>query len=621
MRRHVLCLALLLTFVVSCGQEGVRVIRGPEEDGKGTISFTTSALLGDVFSYYRIRFYEGPPKGWPDDKPYFYSPCDKAVSSGFTITNLKTGANFAIVFEGYSASDCSLQYLTAVGLRGDVRITSEGTGQAFYYIQLNRVGSFTSFPVPGPDLNPSSGGLQCKEDADCQGYVKCEEWEEDCPGGLKYNFHPKATCVDGICRLTTLFPLNMRSPRAFHQTFETSLGVLEVGGFSKITAEAMESSGVGDEFFSANTSLFSGPELSGLDTDLALAASTFLPKLGIGLSFGGATRLRMGVLATWLRPKEIPCPKGKCAADLSSMAVVVDASRKAVTVYTLPLAMAGGVAYPVELQDGSVGILVRPDYIQEDKTKIIVSDRAYLFLLGEDGSLSCADPEADEDPSDKVLSCKPISGLTPRAGFASTCLTEGPSSACKQVAFLGGHSKDDGLANFGDLFDGNTKTFMVLEGDPGLPKALDGARAFLAGSRIFTVGGLAAGGDNAGIYAFSVDLGTNKVHQASVVSSDDLSGLKRIYHQVTPFADGKRFLVTGGYRGEEVLKSYLLLEVEGEKVRLISSGDMATPRLGHGATLVASGVLKGAVLVTGGLSSLGDHPTFASSAEIFLPPR
>lgn len=609
-----------------CVAGGGGVLSGPEEDAEGVlnIAVASSALLDGSVQSYRVRLYHGRPKDWPNDSPYFFSGCLAATEPAFQITQVKVGTGYTVVVEGYSDLPLSdrdktipvCATLSALGVRGDVSITAAGTGEAFYYIHLNRRDAFTPLPLPGDDLNPQSAGLPCESDDYCRELIPCDATEK-CPGGVKFRVHPKAVCDGGICRLLSLFPLNIESGRAFHAAASAGEGsILMLGGFDAIDAVHMASDPPPRaEAFNANTFLFSSPAIGNLDEEMAWSAVATMEERGIIALFGGVSGLRLRDILPSLRAEQRTCPNPE-ACPVKQAAFVVAAASLVAARYDLPVAAYGGVAEFVRGPNGAVAILLRPGWIKTSDTEIRPGDRAYLFLLGNDGTLSCADPLAEQGEEKSVLACKAMEGLTPRAAPVGVCF-EKANGLCTRYLVIGGHAEDADA--FAEVFDASTQTITPLEGDASLPKTLAGAGAVFVDNRIWIIGGESDRAPT--VFALTPDFVNGEVHFASVVAEDDLEDLRRVFHQVTPLSDGRRVVVTGGLRDDAPLGTYFVLELNAERVSVLRQGKLDQPRFGHTATLIRGSILDGSILLSGGVNRLGDHPRMAPGAELYLDLR
>jgi len=96
----------------------------------------------------------------------------------------------------------------------------------------------------------------------------------------------------------------------------------------------------------------------------------------------------------------------------------------------------------------------------------------------------------------------------------------------------------------------------------------------------------------------------------------------RVFHSATVMRNGS-ILVAGGL-GEDILPTDRVLFFEDKAtgtLELTGDARLARPRFGHTATRIDSGLLKGAVIITGGLTV--DNATanvqYVPTAEIYIP--
>jgi len=671
--------ALLLALVPAFGCGGVggdgQVIHGPDPEAGGAINLALASVEGALSSQdrgrvmgFRVRIFRDVPDAF-DDSAYFHSDCS-AVSAAFKVDHLATGTGFVLVYEGYAGqwSDCTAtapcqgpddlnpwgqrsdgtggwfgcdscsrctgpeadhpngmtveacgcgpESLVELGVRGGITISADGTGEAFYYIQVNRYGDFTGFPVPGTEL---SGGTVCVEDADCQKKIDCAP-EEACADGTKYLIHPKAVCDGGVCSVHDLFPLNTRAPRTFHAAAATGRGeVVLMGGFNVRNATQMAVNEPDVESFDASTSLFGEPPIGGFDDPNGLPTTVNLGAGRIAL-LGGATTLKG---FPWvLVPGSAECEgTSACSMNLSSQADMVDMLNGDSERFTLPVHFIGGRAALVGVPGGQRYVYLRPGVVQEAETGFDVGNEAFLFTVGDDGSLGCAVAKDGVDPTD-TSKCLPLTvtgGLEPRAWAVSACLNE-TDGVCSEFVVLGGNLKNPTKDAFGEVYLAEQGTVQSLKGKAGLPPTLVAAEAVVLDGRIWTIGGITGNGrPDVGPMVFEVDKAGSVQARQVIVTPEDLADLQRIFHQVTVLADSKTILVTGGYGpNDEVLDTWALLEVTGDKIVVTGRGTLSSPRLGHEATLIEGGLMAGSVLVTGGMASLAPGASPLATSELYL---
>jgi len=184
----------------------------------------------------------------------------------------------------------------------------------------------------------------------------------------------------------------------------------------------------------------------------------------------------------------------------------------------------------------------------------------------------------------------------------------------------GGPSGKDG-ADFAEVYTAGDGAIHRLLSTGALPKALIGAVAVKVAGAIYTFGGVDDSGAGVGPLKIAVDPAAGKITVTQVQVGKDVDSLLRVLHQVTPLADTSRVLVTGGLGKDwQPLDTAVVLSISSDGVVKVEANlRLSVARLGHAATLVTRGLLKGMVLVTGGFQSLGDTASFADGAEVFLP--
>jgi hypothetical protein len=643
--------AALLALALGCGARtsGGPTIHGPDESGTGRISLAlqgdpaTGALTDATIVGFRVRFHDTKPASLAE-APYFYSTCWEA-SAGFTVDHLKIGNGFTIVYEGYSDSTCSASSLAALGVRGDVSIQENGTGDAYYYIQVNRKGAFTAFPTPGADLNPSKGGVACPTDDFCRELIDCPD--ETCPYGkfqscdvatdancscpdtqpacktgqkyVAYRVHPAAVCDvvgGGICRLKSLFPLNTEERRAFHAALPLAGGRVElVGGVNAAEAKRLSVQGPATEGFDGALSLFFDSILDDTRDRFALATPV---AVGDGTRFvliGGASAVGVRNVGGVVLPAPAPetcTTAAQCTLSLTANYSVLDLDTGTVTQGELPFSTEGAVATAVATGDGTTRLFVRPGLVLKTggaKVEIAANATSYLCDLDDASQLTCAAIAGTD------------TGIQ-RAGATGVCL-KGTAAGCEEFMVLGGNAPAAGPDAFAEVFVSLDGSVRGLAGDASLPPTLIGSTAAVAASRIWTFGGSTAvqGQPNAAPMAFTVDSAQATIRgQQVVLDPATLADASRFFHQATVMADGAHVMVSGGIGSTgAVLDSALVFLADATGLTLTSKAKLASPRLGHGATVLKGGLLDGAVLVTGGLTAVDPNPKFANGAELYLP--
>jgi hypothetical protein len=617
-----------LFLLAACADIGGPVLlHGPDEGAEGRVSFALDSSASAAVKA-RIRLFQGMPASLAVDA-YFESECINP-SPGFAIDKVAVGSDYVMVYEAFSSDDCSVGTRVELGIRGGIDIQKGGSGEAFYFVQVNRVGAFTPMPVPGQELNPSGGGVSCQIDLECQELVECEpgqcgrftrtvecEPEEGCQDGvrlMRYRVHPSAVCADGgTCRLDSLFPLNTRVRRAFHISASAADGDLAVlGGFNSAGAMTLQVVGASDtlagpdsEIFNASNVLFGRLEPSlDLGSGLAFMADALLDERRM-LLVGGAQSVQLTIdenqrVTPVLEPRYC---NGVCDLTLSSLGWVLDIPSGAVTRSVLPFSTAAALAVAITGETGA-RVLIRPGLVQEGPA-IVAGQESYVCDADDEGIRNCF------KAGDSELA-------PPRFLASGVCLTE-RDGHCAEYLVLGGNRAGGAFA---EVFSADDDTVRMVNSGAGVPETLFGAQVVRIGDRILAVGGgsqprLA----DAAPIVFTFDRSTlTLTGRPASLAVDDLAGLLRRFHQITLLQDGQ-VLVTGGMDGNwQATSTATLLRVSGDSVEVTGRpGNMARARVGHRAVGIIGGLLGGSVLVTGGLENLTGLPAFAEGAELYVP--
>jgi hypothetical protein len=220
----------------------------------------------------------------------------------------------------------------------------------------------------------------------------------------------------------------------------------------------------------------------------------------------------------------------------------------------------------------------------------------------------------------------------PRAAATSVCFSTDDDGVCTAYATIGGGATPK--TPLGELFSTpdpkSSGSFEALSGDGA--DALRQAKFAAAVSdpdtgKAWWFGGASATGfDGApNVGTWQLELSANGSTTLTATASDtaalgDANLALRSHHQATMLDDG-RVLVTGGLDPETDARASALLFDPSGNAYLDRKLSMVRKRFGHQATRITSGLLSGAVLVTGGLSipSGSKSPELVPTAEIYIP--
>jgi hypothetical protein len=249
----------------------------------------------------------------------------------------------------------------------------------------------------------------------------------------------------------------------------------------------------------------------------------------------------------------------------------------------------------------------------------------------------------------------------PRAAATSACFERNDDQVCESYAVVGGANATN--APVAEIFvqkeltitneSGETETVTVQEFDPLESYGADALRRSKFTQTVTLGNGLvlAVGGtdepyffgppsvatyllsiEDAGEAAFAVPVldeepvpePDEKVLIAEPVNTDVLPGgasdTYRMHHTATMLDDG-RILIAGGLNDSNYSTNSVLVFDSSTLEFLPMTLKMTVSRFGHQATPITRGPLKGAVLITGGLTLVGESttPEIVSFAEIFVP--
>jgi len=649
-----------------------------------SLSTAYSAINLSVIDYFRIRVYPSAPKD-EKEATLFDSldihGCFKAGGTEIKIQDLKAGSDRFVYYEGFADANCSKR--VAVGIRGGISIVTkskiqeeaetvpcsedvtcsdavhpdakcecekevgeDGKAEAYckagvsgfcsvsppVFVPLYEVGKFNKLPAPSKELLAKATQVSCEKDDDCRDKV-----------------HAASTCDLnlGYCTVEGLFPFTPSRPRAFHGADVLGDGTVAFsGGFTSVKegGDTFVADGPFFELYNPRSGLF---EKAAVEAEFggqkvafhrtALLGNKLLVAGGISeatmeFETGAELKLKLAVPVTY-----DGCSNGECnnfsnailSADFGAVKVLTGTLPRGVMAHRLGVVnqgsdpyviVSGGMTYLNESKDtsasdryvkcGGADIKAGDAIVCEESDKTAMAAPRYAHAD------ACLVPAADGDACDEYLLFGGVAAELPAGEeFSST----GEETFNKPLTFT-------------EVTKLNEALFPLLakvEGDDGKDNA-----------KLYVFGGISAAAvsvqstENDLQFFFSAPdivpqkLTVNLTNSSMTIAMPDLTKLDsagdvfRLFPTVS-VEDGGRVMMAGGL-GEDVLptKSVLFFEDPNTDALTYSGkANLGEARFGHTATVLTSGLLKGAVLVVGGLTlnETKDAVVFAKSAEIYIP--
>jgi hypothetical protein len=538
------------------------------------------ALTTDDAVSIRVKVYDATPQ--TNGKIIFDSGCIALNRLSFRIAPMPVGDDLSVVLNVYQDDVC--EGLTHRAHRGGL-LVEEGEDH-LYTLSPIQMGAFNGLPYPSKETMSEALGTTCSSDSDCS------------------DVHPAAHCVvdEGLCQLTSLFPLNSGGPRAFHDALSLSDGqVVAVGGVDRATSQGtFKGADVLFETYEPPTNLFSEPLVQKLSDNIVFSMNEVID-MGNGrfASLGGLrefTVSRTGDSLTF----EIPLED----FNINSLVYLVDLEDGSSISGTLPTPLFGTQGMRTNAADDI--IFAGGAAPHSEGTKVIPTSSVRRCVM---------------DGNTLSLQCETLSSLlsVPRFGHESICLSWAKPSVCEQIVFAGGYNVPKG--NMADIY------FEGSEGEP-VVDSLDseeeisvpgGWRWVDTGDAILSFGGTTGQlGSPADVLPYRVKI------EDGVISLEalDLGDAKeevfyRTFHRVVVTDTGTVLVIGGLDQNNEATNSVLRFDSDGN---FIDEVFMLLPRFGHSATVLQSGPLKGSVLVQGGMILDGSTVEFPMGAEIYGDP-
>ncbi|MBM4354593.1 MAG: hypothetical protein FJ109_12525 [Deltaproteobacteria bacterium] len=635
---------------------------------------------------FRIRVYPSTPLSEDEVEPLFDSlkvhGCFNAGGTDIKIQDLKAGSDRFVYYQGYSDGTCGPLALVALGLRGGIRIEKRSALQseaaklsctaddvciseihpdAFcdcqkdvdankkklpycktgvtstcavtppVYVPLYEVGKFNRLPMPSSDLKAEASKVSCEGDSDCK------------------SFHKAAVCdlEQLFCEVTGLFPFSPQRPRAFHSALSLGNGrILLTGGFNRSFGDDYYAGAPFFEVFNPYTGMFETPALQDNwgGQDVALHQASLIGDNRVVVS-GGLTQMKISypkgdsLKLRWEIPQQYAqgagCADTKCS-NFSKTVIVGN--------YVDGPVMSGSVedrlfahrSTWLKNGDGSSLLLTGG---------LVVSDSGQVTPSNQHTLCNAADILAN-DPSFACIKSENGDTFPPRYSHAAACLVGGASAnqACEEYFVFGG--VDDGQPS-GEVFSSSDEEFNVLidfTEVTSLNKVHFSELARVEAddkqpAKLYTFGGVdkvnrdSAGGallldfpaPSVQPQQVNVNLGNDALTTAGLdlKDLDNPADVYRLFHTVSVI-DGGRIMLVGGLGADNLPTKKVLFfeEPATHALTYIAHSTLRDARFGHTATVIQSGLLKGAVLVVGGFTvtdKASGTVEFADGAEIYIP--
>lgn len=498
--------------------------------------------------------------------------------------------------------------------------------------------------------------LQCKSGTCTTGHAFEDILTTPCDGDSTCTaLYPSAGCgSDGFCRVTSYYPLDMKHGRAFHTATPLPDGrVLLVGGLAsktkgadgKTTFVAMDDA---IEVYDPRIGIFSELSvaaaeqgaLQGAEGRRAFHSATTM-RAGKFLAItGGVQEASLRVAGTGdNRQLQIATPASTVAGDGTNMLAnlfLVDTTSRTGRVKALGVD-SGGKRTP-------------QPFAMHTSSSVLSHATEELFVIGgiaPDGTpiTQCDNkstaPYADVatncqvgDPAEASCKVNPCVLHAARAAAADVCFATGDDGICSAYAVIGGALSDK--APVGEVFStpegsGGSGSFAALtaQGSEGLRLAKFGtAVSDPANGRAWWFGGAVSTSFDAPANIATYELKLAQTGGQSVLegTASDTSALQsaslplRTLLAATQLDNGL-ILVTGGLDSKTQSTASALLFDPAANAYKATDLSMERSRFGHRATRIESGLLKGAVLITGGMSlgATATEPDLVPTAELYIP--
>jgi len=278
----------------------------------------------------------------------------------------------------------------------------------------------------------------------------------------------------------------------------------------------------------------------------------------------------------------------------------------------------------------ATGRMVTPRYLY---TATLLQNGKVLVAGGLTGLTPTAKAELYDPATQKFTATGAMA--TARAMHAAALLNDGT------VLIVGGIADNNGdTVASAEIYNPSTGLFTPTTGNLPASAGEAGLTATLiSGCGCVNDGSvLIAGGFTGGLFAVPSSTNSLSMYSPTTKTFRALRAMRdeRVFHTATLVSLG-RVLITGGYQGQALVKKGVVSQLEGRTLNTAEvftaktqvaacvggqvgahcKPSMKGSRAGHAAVLVNTGILKGDVLLTGGIDSTPTVPAVQNTAEIY----
>ena len=580
----------------------------PTDDELGVFSFALTGVIPGVKAM-DVKVYAGPVTSLSKLHKFelacipYVTGANKS-NNAFTLDKLPARNDYSILVNLYADDACT--DLAVRAYRGGITVPAGARDDAAdspYYIQPYRLGKFTGLALANPLAQASVQKLSCTTDSDCRG-----------EGG-----HPAATCQDNKCALTSLFPLNGGSPRAFPTTVGLDNGQVAIsGGFSVLQPDgAWAATKQRVELFEPQLGRFVDTALSvdnfGVEARVGMAGA--LPWSGATfVQVGGTSQLKLTASGKTLETGLLDAPCASPTGCPVSKAVwLVDVAKQS----SSGTLLAGPIALPITARVATPGgprvLVAGGTELPVQGANVIRRGEALLCEVSA-GSSSCADSKS-----------KMAAG---RANAATACVATS-ADGCKKLLIVGGR-KSAG-APLAEVYNATNDSFeeVKIVGTP--PTLVHGGTLTRAGTRFYLTGAYSKAlffedrstKDPAPLPPMVLEADDSKSPLELTFAKVDMNGLgmadsgQMAFSAAVGYDDGSA-VVAGGLGFSNVIGTDAL--VIGADGKVSAPVALKAPRYGASiAKISAEGPLKGCAVLAGGITADNGNAAPVNHVEVFCP--